>query len=573
LSTDGDYAGLLFFVMFFHRYLRIFVVKNRKPVEVLQDCGWCLAFLGYWHKSIVDFGQKHNYASNFLTNETFQDMIISLNNVVLMVAFFAQYLPNVKLGFSRLSSRFVEYMFQYLRLGGPGHNINVCVGSALNKLRTFDALLELESKDLLLPDIKSKRGMPRSKERIAKDWNKAEAGYYPNVDDLVKAIEAGVAELRDGVLKKSWGNGSDTFTPWDNFKAPSRLDQLASKHLLKKRITVPGGKWNDHFPTYKEGTGDVGRRAPEAVDEGDDGIDEELSEEGLGLVDDMPVVGAALGRILFPVLDDDEDSDDDDLDADVHDAHAVDGDGVGGGGQVKQNIVLSNARRAMANILKGTGDKDVDGNTIVDASLLALVKYVRQACNYLNGMIGRQGADRVAGRFLPLELREHGSWCSDVDTYFTSDDPVCLVYKSHDNSGYEIWFGIIEKCTRDVLGPRGGGSKPENASMVHCEDKGGKFRIRFFETVEDTEDSIQLRCDSTGRLKFKLPMLSTHGLNENATTENVYCAVALELDESSGFYLLDKEDERVCFAWFERYKATDGKCGMEDRPDRGRVDQ
>ena len=172
---------------------------------------------------------------NFLTSETHADIVIALNCVILTARLFSLHFPNVLFDPGRLSSRFVEYMFQYLRIAGAGHNMQVSVLSGLNKLRTYNALLEVEGTGATgLPDMVSKRGMPRSKERIQQNWSSAPAGYYPaSAQGFVHLLDEGVAELH-ALMQTDIKNGSGKpHNIWQSLKGqPSNLHALGVHHLV-----------------------------------------------------------------------------------------------------------------------------------------------------------------------------------------------------------------------------------------------------------------------------------------------------------------------------------------------------
>ena len=91
---------------------------------MLEDFGWCLAFLAYWERSVRDAG---------VDVATKADVIIAVNNVMLGLKAFREYFPKVLFEPGRINSRFVEYMFQFLRLGGTHNKISAMSG--LTKLK------------------------------------------------------------------------------------------------------------------------------------------------------------------------------------------------------------------------------------------------------------------------------------------------------------------------------------------------------------------------------------------------------------------------------------------------------
>lgn len=50
-KDDGHYANYLY-IEFCHRYLRMFVIKDRTPMEVVKDAAFCILFIGFWHRDI-----------------------------------------------------------------------------------------------------------------------------------------------------------------------------------------------------------------------------------------------------------------------------------------------------------------------------------------------------------------------------------------------------------------------------------------------------------------------------------------------------------------------------------------
>lgn len=93
-----------------------------KDLEILQriDCAaFVLGVLACWravNKSIL----KADWKSGFLTDETFQDVVLSLNTLILLVKLirteFNNDLKDASLESSRLSYRFLEYIFAYCRM-------------------------------------------------------------------------------------------------------------------------------------------------------------------------------------------------------------------------------------------------------------------------------------------------------------------------------------------------------------------------------------------------------------------------------------------------------------------------
>jgi hypothetical protein len=556
-KDGGDYYGLYLVLLLAHKYTGIFVLKNRPVQDVINDCGWCLSFLAYWHKSMSDMKVKSTMKENFLTAETFQDMVISLNAVVLMAKYFAVHHPNMVFDPSRLSSRFVEYMFQYLRIQGAGHNVKLSAMSAMNKLRAYDAMLELDGQNEVLPDMQSKRGMPRGKERIPACWDKAPDGYYPSEEDLVASFAKGVSDLQ-ALLRATVDNGCMTFIPWDNLHDPHDLEALANEHLLEPMKRAAADEWGDRFPSYRPqcSSGPQLQTGVQGMpDDGDEGLPS------------PPDVDDSIGGLAMPALPDE--ADDSPHDGERDDDDDVDGmvAGSGMGGEVdgmgaymdgvdanitKQEELLERARATIDKIFSSPAaindDSycEVSGGDAPGDDFKELVRRVRDKCNSVNAMIGRQGTDRVAGRFGQLRLRDISEVAYKSNKYYADDDFVAVLFKGENyqqvgrkriNMGtwYEVYYGVIEKITYRVAPNR-----LENISLVHCDDTKGEFRIRFLDRVLDSRSQQKRGAAGhahAGKAMFQLPLAASDGVSDRVTATEIICVVDMVLSDDRYYYL------------------------------------
>lgn len=82
------------------RFLRIFVLRERNPREVIIDCGYVMHFLYFWKKDI-QIRKVADVKNNILTAETYQDMLSVTQSVILAARVFAERFPNVLLDPSR----------------------------------------------------------------------------------------------------------------------------------------------------------------------------------------------------------------------------------------------------------------------------------------------------------------------------------------------------------------------------------------------------------------------------------------------------------------------------------------
>jgi len=134
-----------------YRYTSLFVVKNMDVRNVIINCGFCISFLGYWRKSIVNHTiQDLSITSNFITAQTRQDVIISCNMIVLLVKYMRLWCQkhdvDLPLSAGRVSSRFSEYVFQFLRCSNKtSSKFSVLSGKHLLKLCMSTLRIEREA--------------------------------------------------------------------------------------------------------------------------------------------------------------------------------------------------------------------------------------------------------------------------------------------------------------------------------------------------------------------------------------------------------------------------------------------
>lgn len=114
---------------FFHRYTRIWVVNHRTPSDVARDAAFCIWFIGLWREDLNRTEEKlsnegqankrqqplSSLTENCFTAQTCDDIIISCTMVIIAILVFQKQHPGAIFEPSRLSSRFSEYVFQFLR--------------------------------------------------------------------------------------------------------------------------------------------------------------------------------------------------------------------------------------------------------------------------------------------------------------------------------------------------------------------------------------------------------------------------------------------------------------------------
>jgi hypothetical protein len=199
LGHDVDYMPLLWYVEFLHRFLSIFMVDTLSPSEVVCNAGYCIAFLGYWDMCNQHIPGCTKY--NFLTAETKKDVLIACNMVVLMTKFVRMWCMHhgtfFKFAYGRISSRFCEYAFQFLRCADhTSSTFSVMSGMQLVDIYLNTLVMELEG-GLKIPE--SKRHNARGIDSVYKAPEVPAGGassYYPSDDEIHSLLDRGVYQVR-----------------------------------------------------------------------------------------------------------------------------------------------------------------------------------------------------------------------------------------------------------------------------------------------------------------------------------------------------------------------------------------
>lgn len=552
LHSQTDGYGTYLFVEFAHRYVSTFVVKDKAIEDIIKDVGFVLAFLALWEKGILDHNNTFNLKQNFITRETKVDIIISLNNIILAILLFRKYFPNIKLVPSRVSSRFVEYMFQFLRAGGNHNKITALTG--LTKLNTYDSMLENlacrqgtgstpeDKAAQALPNVREKRGMKKGKKGVDANWNKAPEGYYPDDNGIQRMLDKGVAEL-ETLLKVRLTNETSSFCMWTDFFNKSMEDSIdpseLATHLLKKK---------DAFHSVHDWSSST------VIDDNFDDDEYDRDDETL---DDRPVISVAVTEAIYGcVIDACEEYDEEHADTDM--AGIINRNGTIKGRDLRKAKVdmlrhdvkatkveetLLKTQLELNDIVDGICDTVAPVEDSEDGEVVQLYKQAREVCHELNGRICRQGTDRVAGRFLGLELRNKSVVVSEEERYYEEGDVVAILYHGHEEHDAFAEFAIVEKCIKRYT-TGSGKSKFENVHLLHQDEVQGRLLVRFFEAAMKPRGG-QLRINDA--LAFTLPICSSFGYNEEVDTTMVISTVGMNLVKhgNKGYFVLRSSDEKV----------------------------
>jgi hypothetical protein len=253
MKNTPEYFGLYMFLEFCHRFTCIFVLKDISIRDILINCAFCLTFVGYWDMSVHENPQCTRRC-NFITKETKDDIIMLMNVVILSIKLYSIHFPNVRFVVNMMSSRFNEYAFQGLRLGAHSNNNRISALDGLNRIEIMQGMILAEHGKFHLQGLKSKRGMPKSTERIDKSWNRMPDGYYPTEPRLLSLLDEGVqqAMLLFTTKLTGPGTGGEVYAPWESITANRKREvaqsihtSMAKSHLLNQKPQV-----NDDWDTF-----------------------------------------------------------------------------------------------------------------------------------------------------------------------------------------------------------------------------------------------------------------------------------------------------------------------------------
>jgi hypothetical protein len=195
LRADEGMLGDIMYLRFCHRFVRTFVLPTAEvsPVSSVRDMGYTITFLAVWRQLCLesdDMTLKHN----FLSRETYTDVLLTAMTVVLLVKVYRDYYRDQPWVPRRFSSRFNEYIFSYMRLQMKG-TPNFTALSSRRLLRNLMAQLSSEvDTNVKFPQFK--RGHTRGQGRCDFDAGKQQS--WPTDVEIEAALEEGMNDcIRD----------------------------------------------------------------------------------------------------------------------------------------------------------------------------------------------------------------------------------------------------------------------------------------------------------------------------------------------------------------------------------------
>ena len=219
LHSSEGMSGDILYLRFCHRFVRTFVVPTSDidPLDSVRDMGYSITFLAIWSK-LVEESETANFKENFITRETQTDVLLTAMTVVVLVKVYREFYPKYPWVPRRLSSRFNEYIFSYLRLQLKG-SPNFTALSARQHLRNLMAQIGGEAgTDVEFPQFKRghKRGVGRT------DFKAGWQLCWPSDEQINEALDAGMEDCKNHFREQFvdghslWGllkdKAVDTFT-------------------------------------------------------------------------------------------------------------------------------------------------------------------------------------------------------------------------------------------------------------------------------------------------------------------------------------------------------------------------
>jgi hypothetical protein len=196
-------------------------------------------------------GSGLTLAANFLTRETFLDIVTSCHGCILR---FGQFRDNYNGKFKpdgpRMTSAFSEYFFQFGRM----RQTNSPVVSVMGWARHLDHYLYQQSLEAADPGLKlpaACRGIPHSIERVKFDT--PPPGWFPSDAQMVTAINQGIQQAV--TLLQGCGVRTDLSTRSGFFKHPCKHFPLTDSYVRAGGLVVSTEKEDDPNGASLDGEG------------------------------------------------------------------------------------------------------------------------------------------------------------------------------------------------------------------------------------------------------------------------------------------------------------------------------
>ena len=217
--------------------------SERTPLDAVEDASLVLAFVMHWRTHVTRPGSGLTLEANFLTRETFLDIVTSCHGCILRFVQFRdhpEYGGRFKPDGPRFSSAYSEYFFQFGRM----RQTNSPVVSAMGWLRHLDHYLYQQYLEAASPDLKlpaSCRGIPHSIQLTTPD--PPPVGWFPTDDQMIARISCGIQ--RAVALLMGCGVKTDLSVRSGFFKRPCKHFPLTDTYVTAGGLVAAAEKEDD----------------------------------------------------------------------------------------------------------------------------------------------------------------------------------------------------------------------------------------------------------------------------------------------------------------------------------------
>jgi len=166
--------------------------------QAVADAAFCMVFLllwRYWLSKLANtedlpdgIEKPYSVKDNFMTRETFLDIILLCQCRILLVKLYREKFPNFRIFGDRFSSRFAEYVFQYARMMETNAPLFGVLGF-MRHLSHFFLQIEMAAKDnVKMPH--SKRGVPNDVSRVEIEKWAAPLGWHLSDAEICAILDS-----------------------------------------------------------------------------------------------------------------------------------------------------------------------------------------------------------------------------------------------------------------------------------------------------------------------------------------------------------------------------------------------
>jgi len=209
LGREREYAGDVLYLTLLNKYATLWWVKGQSIRELVSGAVWCISLVMAWDMSIKDYKDKekqpYTLKENFLTRETANHVIQSCTALLLTCLLFKRNFVEYDVVPSRLTSRFNEYLFAFLRTDIKGQT-KFSAHAALWHLKHYDCQLHVEGTSDVR-GVDGKRGVPsaigkitytRPQWPVAADGESLEQWVKDSLDETMKDFSEWGKDVLEG---------------------------------------------------------------------------------------------------------------------------------------------------------------------------------------------------------------------------------------------------------------------------------------------------------------------------------------------------------------------------------------